>query len=193
MKHLAFCILISFIGVAFCEETYLLEDWSFTKDGRTEIVRIPHDWAISGPFNRTNDSQFVQVWNDGETQPHTREGRTGGLPVVGTGIYEKTIKIPENTGWASLVFDGIMDQSRIFVDNKLIAERKNGYAIFEAPFSPEPGERKIRVEVTVEPMGFTDIAVKVTPKNIVNNTSARIRFRGNAKKVQNCSILPFTI
>jgi beta-galactosidase len=152
MKHLAFCILISFVGVAFCEETYLLEDWSFTKDGRTEIVRIPHDWAISGPFNRTNDSQFVQVWNDGETQPHTREGRTGGLPVVGTGIYEKTIKIPENTGWASLVFDGIMDQSRIFVDNKLIAERKNGYAIFEAPFSPEPGERKIRVEVTVEPM-----------------------------------------
>jgi len=33
-------------------------------------------------------------------------------------------------------------------------------------------------EVTIEPMGFTDIAVKVTPKNIVNNTSARIRFSG---------------
>ncbi|MBR5614511.1 MAG: hypothetical protein IKW64_04330 [Clostridia bacterium] len=33
-------------------------------------------------------------------------------------------------------------------------------------------------EVTVEPMDFTDVTVKVTPKNVVNNTSARIRFSG---------------
>ncbi len=33
-------------------------------------------------------------------------------------------------------------------------------------------------EVNIEPMGYTDIAVKVTPKKVVNNTSARIRFSG---------------
>lgn len=133
-------------------ETYLLDNWSFTKDGRTQTVRIPHDWAISGPFNRTNDSQFVQVWNDGETEPHTREGRTGGLPVVGTGVYERKITVPKDARYASLVFDGVMDLSRIFVDGKLLAERKNGYAIFEVPFPATAGEHTVRVEATVEPM-----------------------------------------
>ena len=117
------------IGTAFlagASETFLLDGWTFEKDGGSETVRIPHDWAIAGPFNRTNDSQFVQVWNDGETMPHTREGRTGGLPVVGTGTYSRKIVVPEGCGYASLVFDGVMDHSRVFVDGKLLATRKNG-------------------------------------------------------------------
>ena len=138
--------------VAVADETYLLDGWTFTKDGRSESVRIPHDWAIAGPFNRTNDSQFVQVWNDGETEPHTREGRTGGLPVVGTGVYSRRIAVPEGAGYASLVFDGVMDHSRIFVDGRLLATRKNGYAIFEVPFPATPGEHDVKVEATVLPM-----------------------------------------
>ena len=142
------------LSAAFADETYLLGGWDFTKDGSGvhETVRIPHDWAIAGPFNRTNDSQFVQVWNDGETTPHMREGRTGGLPVVGTGTYTRKVTVPEGCGYASLVFDGVMDHSRIFVDGRLLAERKNGYAIFEVPFPAAPGEHEVRVEATVLPM-----------------------------------------
>ena len=125
-------------------ETLLLDGWKFEKDGKVEMVRIPHDWAISGPFNRTNDAQFVQVWNDGETEPHTREGRTGGLPVVGTGTYTRKIVVPEGCGYASLVFDGVMDHSRVFVDGKLLATRKNGYAIFEVTFPAVPGEHEVK-------------------------------------------------
>ena len=133
----ALCVALVLAATsAVAVETYLLEDWTFEKDGRSEVVRIPHDWAIAGPFNRTNDSQFVQVWNDGETEPHTREGRTGGLPVVGTGVYSRKVMVPEGCGYASLVFDGVMDHSRVFVDGRLLATRKNGYAIFEEPFPP---------------------------------------------------------
>ncbi len=134
------------LSAAFAGEMYLLGGWDFTKDGSGvhETVRIPHDWAIAGPFNRTNDSQFVQVWNDGETEPHTREGRTGGLPVVGTGTYTRKVTVPEGCGYASLVFDGVMDHSRIFVDGRLLAERKNGYAIFEVPFPAAPGEHEVK-------------------------------------------------
>lgn len=148
-------VILAVLGVVLTlegTETYLLENWTFEKDGKTVVVRIPHDWAIAGPFNRTNDSQFVQVWNDGETEPHTREGRTGGLPVVGAGVYTRTVTVPEGCGYASLVFDGVMDHSRIFVDGKLLAERKNGYAIFEVPFPAVAGEHEVRVEAIVKPM-----------------------------------------
>ena len=149
----ALCVALAMAATSVAaSETYLLEGWTFEKDGRSETVRIPHDWAISGPFNRTNDSQFVQVWNDGETEPHTREGRTGGLPVVGTGTYSRKVTVPEGCGYASLVFDGVMDHSRVFVDGRLLAERKNGYAIFEVPFPAVPGEHEVKVEATVKPM-----------------------------------------
>ena len=36
----------------------LLRDWTFNG---TEKVRIPHDWAIAGPFNGSYDFQTVAV------------------------------------------------------------------------------------------------------------------------------------
>ena len=146
-------ILVSLAAVsAAAAETYLLEGWTFEKDGRTETVRIPHDWAISGPFSRTNDSQFIQVWNDGETEPHTHEGRTGGLPVVGTGTYMRKFSIPADAGFASLVFDGIMNSSKVYVDGKLLATRENGYVIFEVEVPAVAGEHEVKVVATVQPM-----------------------------------------
>ena len=150
---MVFAVLAASLALAASgKEELLLEGWTFEKDGKSETVRIPHDWAIAGPFNRTNDSQFVQVWNDGETQPHTREGRTGGLPVVGTGTYARKVTVPAGCGYASLVFDGVMDHSRVFVDGTLLAERKNGYAVFEVPFPAVAGEHEVKVEATVKPM-----------------------------------------
>ena len=43
----------------------LLREWQFTQDTTENPqwmnVTIPHDWAISGPFDRANDLQEVIV------------------------------------------------------------------------------------------------------------------------------------
>ena len=55
------------------QETLLNTSWKFTKgdqpdgakpeldDAKWETVRIPHDWAISGPFDGKNDLQAVKI------------------------------------------------------------------------------------------------------------------------------------
>ena len=43
----------------------LLRDWIF--NGKQK-VSIPHDWAIYGPFDRSNDLQTVAVVQNGETE-----------------------------------------------------------------------------------------------------------------------------
>ena len=69
----------------------LLEYWEFRRDHDTEAaagwekVRVPHDWAICGPFDKSNDLQTVAVRQNGETVPTEKTGRTGGLPYMGKG------------------------------------------------------------------------------------------------------------
>ncbi len=68
--------------------TTLNEGWQFTKgvpsaDTQWQNVRIPHDWAIYGPFDRNNDLQVVAVEQNGETEKTEKTGRTGGLPFIG--------------------------------------------------------------------------------------------------------------
>lgn len=47
--------------------TTLNEGWLFAKDGESwQQVRVPHDWAIYGPFDRSNDLQTVAVEQNGE-------------------------------------------------------------------------------------------------------------------------------
>lgn len=133
-------------------ESYLLEGWTFEKDGKSETVRIPHDWAIAGPFDRSNDAQEVCVWDDNETEPLLREGRTGGLPVIGTGVYTRTFTVPDDAKFASLVFDGVMGDAEIRVDGRLLATRENGYAIFEVEIPDvKPGAHTVEVKATVPP------------------------------------------
>ena len=63
------CILFSLIAKAQRIETLLEKNWKFTKgevaeamkpefdDRKWETVTVPHDWAIFGPFDRSNDLQ----------------------------------------------------------------------------------------------------------------------------------------
>ncbi|HEV2445210.1 MAG TPA: hypothetical protein VGS58_04790, partial [Candidatus Sulfopaludibacter sp.] len=47
-------------------------------DSTWREVRLPHDWAIEGPF-------------DPKINPHT-----GALPIFGTGWYRKSFTLPES-------------------------------------------------------------------------------------------------
>ena len=87
-------------GLLFClgggpaeeRETVLLRDgWRFIRadnesfggvqvdDGKWKRVSVPHDWAISGPFDANNDRQFMAIEQDGQKEaqkPVRTYGRT---------------------------------------------------------------------------------------------------------------------
>lgn len=121
---------------------YLLEKgWKFTKgevsdaeapafnDTKWETVTIPHDWAIFGPFDKNNDLQNVAVTQNFETQASLKTGRTGGLPYVGTGWYRTTFHSTPGKQ-TTLIFDGAMNEARVFVNGKEACFWPYGYNSF---------------------------------------------------------------
>lgn len=118
-------------------ETLLLDGWEFCRGADTnrewQAVAIPHDWAIDGPFDREIDKQLVAIEQNGETTPTEKTGRSGALPWIGEGWYRRTVEIPEDARFASLVFDGAMSEPEIFWDGEKIGEWKYGYTSFEVP------------------------------------------------------------
>ena len=98
-------------------------------DKNWEVVRVPHDWAISGPFDRENDIQHVAITQNGETKATTKTGRTGGLPYVGTGWYRTRFKATPGRR-TTLVFDGAMSEARIYVNGRETCFWPFGYNSF---------------------------------------------------------------
>jgi beta-galactosidase len=100
--------------------------WKFTKgnpenaqavdfnDSSWENVKIPHDWAIKGPFDP-----------DGN-------GGTGKLPWQGEGWYRKSfdIKAEDEGKVVYIKFDGIMSSPKVYVNGKLAGEWDYGYSTF---------------------------------------------------------------
>lgn len=121
--------------------TLLEKNWKFTKgdpegaaapnfnDRSWQPVSIPHDWAIYGPFDRSNDLQNVAITQNFETQASEKTGRTGGLPYVGTGWYRTTFKA-DTASTANLIFDGAMSEARVYVNGKEAAFWPYGYNSF---------------------------------------------------------------
>jgi len=101
-------------------------------DSDWERVRVPHDWAITGPFDRENDLQIAMIWEDGERKPSEHTGRTGGLPHVGLGWYRKTFTAPDGSeGKRFFVeFDGVMSHSTVYVNGQEVGSWPYGYASF---------------------------------------------------------------
>lgn len=121
--------------------TLLENKWKFTKgdpegasaqnfnDKSWQSVSVPHDWAIYGPFDRSNDLQNVAITQNFETKASEKTGRTGGLPYVGTGWYRTTFKA-DTARMANLIFDGAMSEARVYVNGKEAAFWPYGYNSF---------------------------------------------------------------
>ena len=101
----------------------LLRDWEFRKEGQEEweSVRVPHDWAITGPFEENSE-----LWNGTEGWVNN-PGRTGALPWVGVGWYRTTFTVPEGKK-ATLLFDGAMSNATVYVNGKELYSWPNGYS-----------------------------------------------------------------
>lgn len=129
----------------------LIKQWHFSNDSTNwENITIPHDWAIYGPFDRSNDLQKVAVEQNGEKEETWKTGRTGGLPYVGKGFYKTTFNIDDTLGRnISLLFDGAMSHAKVFVNGKLVAYQPYGYNSFTAPLVgiAEPGENTLEVSL----------------------------------------------
>ncbi len=129
-------------GFAQSSETLLLENWKFHRgqaegafapeydDSFWENVTVPHDWAISGPFDKDIDKQVVAIVQNGEMQATEKTGRTGSLPWTGEGWYRREIFIPEGYSHAELIFDGAMSEPKVWIDGRYAGEWANGYSVF---------------------------------------------------------------
>ncbi len=95
------------------------EDTKFD-DSQWGAVRLPHDWAIEGPF-------------DPKLNPHT-----GALPISGTGWYRKSFLLPESARarFFTVVFDGAMSNATVWLNGHQLGQRPYGYASFAFDLTP---------------------------------------------------------
>src|SRR5665811_1302488 len=100
-------------------------DWKFYKgdipngqsvlldDSGWRILDVPHDWSIEGEFNKALASS------------------TAYLP-AGIGWYRKTFSIPseEKNRKVFISFDGIYNNSEVWINGTSFGKRPNGYISF---------------------------------------------------------------
>lgn len=121
-------------------------DWRFTKgdpanaeavdfdDVSWAPIRLPHDWAIAGPFNQA-----------------ARSGFAAKLPWQGVGWYRKSFKLDRPDGdRVYLDFDGVMAFPKVYINGKLAGDWDYGYTSFRidaTPFVNLKGDNVVAVRV----------------------------------------------
>ena len=107
-------------------------DWLFSKgenigaqnldydDSAWRELNLPHDWAIEGPFDEKHDA------------------RTGGLPISGVAWYRKHFNVDSESKGKKITieFDGVMNNSTVYINGHQIGERPYGYIGFEVDLTP---------------------------------------------------------
>ncbi|MDD2300337.1 MAG: DUF4982 domain-containing protein [Fermentimonas sp.] len=139
--------IIASIAVSFGQTRSVVtfeKGWKFTRednpeskekvydDSKWQSVRIPHDWAIYGPFDKSNDIHRMAIVQDGQTSAIEHYGRTGGLPFTGAGWYRINFTIPEfsDSKRVTVKFDGAMSNAHVYVNGKEAGFWPYGYNTF---------------------------------------------------------------
>lgn len=107
-------------------------------DSAWEEVRVPHDWAAAGEFEADNDASYREIVADGILEKIQHSGRTGALPIVGSGLYRLWVEIPESAKGNELFLelDGVMWESDVYVNGKLAAQNHFGYKSYSVNITP---------------------------------------------------------
>ena len=146
-KTMMLAAVVAAVAAEAAQMIKLSDGWEFRRAGGVwERVTVPHDWAIAGPFDKEIDKQVVAIVENGEKKAGEKTGRTGSLPFIGEGEYRRTVTIPSGTGYASLVFDGVMSEPEVFCDGVKVGEWKSGYNAFEVELPTKAGEHQILVK-----------------------------------------------
>jgi beta-galactosidase len=116
-----------------------MSDWEFTTneplDSNFRTVQLPHDWAITAPINRDMKQGEAQGFRDR----------------WGIGWYRKHLILEEKKEGRvyQLQFDGIYENSTIWVNGDLAGEQKYGYSRFTLDITDKirTGDNLILVKV----------------------------------------------
>ena len=137
----------------------ILKEWEFRHGHETEAtegwekVSVPHDWAIYGPFDKSNDLQTVAVVQNGESVATEKTGRTGGLPYMGKGSYRRILDIPAETLDGRrhiLLFDGAMSEAQVYVNGEKVCFWPYGYNSFHCDITGSLKEGANELTVLLE-------------------------------------------
>ena len=131
-------LLLSQVSFAQQRQEVMLQDgWQFSHDKATwQTVSIPHDWAISGPFDKKWDLQRVAIEQNGEKEATEKSGRSGALPWIGEGHYKRTVSIPKGYERAELLFEGAMSEPTVVVNGQQAGYWAYGYNAFRVDITP---------------------------------------------------------
>lgn len=139
--------------------TELREGWKFSRgsmegahqpgfnDKAWQIVSVPHDWAIYGPFDKEIDKQVVAITQNNEKVASEKTGRTGSLPYIGEGWYRNTFRLPhfQKGQKAILLFEGAMSEPKVYLNGEKVGEWNYGYSYFYFDITGKllPGEENL--------------------------------------------------
>ncbi|NQU85937.1 MAG: glycoside hydrolase family 2 protein [Mariniphaga sp.] len=108
-------------------------------DGEWEIVDLPHDWAIKGPFQEGDRPEVG--------------GGMGRLPINGVAWYRKKLDIPASDKGKSffLDIDGAMSYAIVWLNGNLVGGWPYGYASWRLDITPhinfgEENQLAIRID-----------------------------------------------
>ncbi|MEJ5352487.1 MAG: beta-galactosidase GalB [Melioribacteraceae bacterium] len=104
------------------------ENFPFVKlnydDSKWELINLPHDWAIKGPFLKNNDKEVG--------------GGMGRLPSPGVAWYRKKIFIPkeDSNKCIYLEIEGAMSYAMVWLNGHLVGGWPYGYASWYLNLTP---------------------------------------------------------
>lgn len=141
MRKIAITLIMALAGLMMVAQSHrevtLDEGWQFSRDkANWQSVTVPHDWAISGPFDKKWDLQVVAIKENGENVATEKSGRSGALPWIGQGYYKTTFTVPQAYNRAQLVFDGAMADPYVYVNGREAGHWAYGYNAFIVDVTP---------------------------------------------------------
>ena len=134
------CALLLTTGVAAQNHRTLFDDgWTFSQDGKTTQVNLPHDWDIYTAPNPATGT--------------TKEG--GGWYKGGKGEYRKQFtshnsQVIIDNSLVKLHFEGVYQKAEVFINGQKAGQHAYGYTPFTVDVTPYLYKDKRLNEVTVK-------------------------------------------
>lgn len=155
-KNILYCFLTSLPLFATGQTRMCvnLRNWEFSRDSiHWQAVTVPHDWAISGPFDKKWDLQTVAIEQNGEKEKTEKSGRSGALPWIGRGFYTTHVRIDEvDNRHVELDFDGAMAEPVVYVNGRKAGHWAYGYTPFRVDITHYIIKGDNRIDVSLNNM-----------------------------------------
>ena len=94
------------------------DGWTFSKDGETRVLNLPHDWGVEQPFVQENP------------------GETGKLAWWGKAGYSKELRVESLDKNIRLEVDGAFSNAKVYVNGQEAGGWPYGYASWAVELNP---------------------------------------------------------